>query len=246
MDATIAALAAAQIPPARMTLAVVTGEPVALEAYVATYGSIILALEGGQAAGTGFADVLLGTVSPSGMTPFTMYKAGFVDEVKMSDMTLRPNATTGSKGKTYRFYSGDVNWPFGHGLSYTTFSMAWGSTMPPAGGVSAATLQSDGVTVSVDVTNTGAVRSMKIVALYVSTPDVDGSPLRTLVALDKIDLAPGAKQTVVLKTNAVVGICAFCLFDDAGAASVPVGTKYVLDVGDGGKAFFPAATVVAK
>ena len=58
MDAIIAAIASANLPPSKLTLGVVTGEPVALEAYVPVYGSIVMAIEGGQAAGTGFADVV--------------------------------------------------------------------------------------------------------------------------------------------------------------------------------------------
>ena len=76
MDATIAALKAAKLAPSKMTLAVVTGETVALEEYTGDYASILFAIEGGQAAGTGLAEVLFGDVSPSGMLPFTMYVDG--------------------------------------------------------------------------------------------------------------------------------------------------------------------------
>ena len=73
MDATIAALEAAKLAPSKMTLAVVTGESVALEEYISDYASIVFAIEGGQAAGTALAEVLFGDISPSGMLPFTMY-----------------------------------------------------------------------------------------------------------------------------------------------------------------------------
>ena len=73
MDATIAALKAAKLAPSKMTLAVVTGESVALEEYIGDYASIVFAIEGGQAAGTALAEVLFGDISPSGMLPFTMY-----------------------------------------------------------------------------------------------------------------------------------------------------------------------------
>ena len=132
------------------------------------------------------------------------YKASYVNEVKMSDMSMRPSATTGSKGKTYRFYTGAVNWPFGYGLSYTSFELKWGSAsaMPPAS-LPAATLRKEGVAVAVRVANTGSMRAKKIVALYLSTPALDGAPLRTLVALEKVDLAAGAATTVTLTTNLV-------------------------------------------
>ena len=165
----------------------------------------------------------------------------------MSDMSMRPNATSGSKGKTYRFYTGAVNWPFGYGLSFTSFKLAWGSAsaMPPAS-LPAATLRNEGVTVAVSVTNTGSMRAKKIVELYLSTPALDGSPLRALVALEKVDLAPGAATTVTLSTNIVDSWCAFCVYDDAGAPSVPVGTAYTLDVGDGASAALSPITITAS
>merc|ERR1712218_7201 len=100
--------------PSKLVLVVVSGEVVALEAYLHQFGAIVLALEGGQAAGTAFAEVVTGVTNPSGVLPFTMVTENFVDEVKMSDMSMRPNTATGSKGKTYRFYTGRIVWPFGH------------------------------------------------------------------------------------------------------------------------------------
>ena len=94
----------------KLGLVVVVGEPVALEMYQEKFGAIILALEGGQTAGTAFADVVSGRTNPSGALPFTMYTAQFVNEVKMSVMDMRPDAVSGSKGRTYRFYTGRVVW----------------------------------------------------------------------------------------------------------------------------------------
>lgn len=42
---------------------------------------------------------------------------------------MRPNATTGSPGRTYRFYTGEPLWPFGFGLSFTQFELTWASTL---------------------------------------------------------------------------------------------------------------------
>ena len=173
------------------------------------------------------------------------YETSFVNEVKMSDMTMRPNATTGSKGKTYRFYTGAVNWPFGYGLSYSTFSTQWHNDQPRAASIPATTLLSTGVAVSVEVANTGQTVAQKIIQLYISTPDVLGTPQRSLVAIEKVELQPGASTTVALTTNMIPTTCAFCLYDDAGKASVPVGTKFVLDVGDGAAAAFGGISVTA-
>ena len=72
MQAATDAITAA-IPPSKLALVVVVGEPVALEMYQTQFGAIILALEGGQAAGTAFAEVLSGATNPSGVLPFTMF-----------------------------------------------------------------------------------------------------------------------------------------------------------------------------
>jgi beta-glucosidase-like glycosyl hydrolase len=245
MDATVAALKTAAIPSSKMMLVVVTGEPVALEMYVDDYDAILLAIEGGQAAGHGFADVVTGEISPSGMLPFTMYQADFVQEVKMSDMSLRPNATTGSKGKTYRFYTGTVNWPFGHGLSYASFSLKWSAGTAPATSAQALSLKENGVSVSVDVQNTGVMTAQKIIQLYISIPDKADAPRRALVAMKKVEVSPGATEHVMLQTNMIPATCAFCVYDEAGHASVPVGTKYHIDVGDGAAALFDGISITA-
>jgi beta-D-xylosidase 4 len=104
--------------------------------------AVVDLFEGGQAAGTAAGEMLFGDFSPSGMMPFAIYPDDYVTKVKMSDMYMRPNATSGSPGHTYRFYTGEVQYPFGFGLAYTTFSHAWGAL--PAASQPAATLQSDG------------------------------------------------------------------------------------------------------
>ena len=237
-DAVTAAVAAA-----KLALVVVTGEPVALEGLRARFGAILLALEGGQAAGTAVAEVLFGAVSPSGVLPFTMYAESYVRETDMADMSLRPNSTSGSKGKTYRFYSGQPVWPFGHGLSYATFELGWAAVPPRS--LPAAALRA-GVRFEVWLTNRGSVEASKVVQLYLSTPDLPDAPLRSLAAVTKVRVPAGGNATVTLDTAAVAGTCAFCVVDTTGGARIPPGTRYRLDVGDGAGAFFPAFELVSQ
>ncbi|ERM97495.1 hypothetical protein AMTR_s00125p00113140 [Amborella trichopoda] len=76
----------------------------------------------GEAGGDAIAQVIFGDYNPGGRSPFTWYPQEFADKVLMTDMNMRPNATTNFPGRTYRFYSGKPIYEFGHGLSYSTFS----------------------------------------------------------------------------------------------------------------------------
>lgn len=150
---------------------------------------------GGQAVGGATANILYGGVNPSGRLPETfplrledtpcyLYYGGENDESE-----YREGVFTG-----YRYYTSKhmkTLFPFGHGLSYTTFAysgLRLGKT---------AIKESDGLEVSVDVTNTGPVAGKEVVQLYVAP--VGGAvirPVRELRAFDKIELAPGETKTV--------------------------------------------------
>ncbi|KAI0066954.1 hypothetical protein BV25DRAFT_1262513 [Artomyces pyxidatus] len=84
-----------------------------------------------QSGGTALVDIVTEKVAPAGRLPITQYPAEYVDQIPMTDMTLRPNAATGSPGRTYKWYTGTPVFELGHGLHYTNFSLSWSST-PPA------------------------------------------------------------------------------------------------------------------
>jgi hypothetical protein len=79
----------------------------------------------GQSGGLALATVVFGQYNPGGRLPFTIYPASYVDAVSMFDMQMRPSST--NPGRTYKFYTGQAVFEFGYGLSYTTFSYAWGN-----------------------------------------------------------------------------------------------------------------------
>lgn len=163
--------------------------------------------------GEAVADVLLGAVNPSGHTNAIWYQT--VDQIpSITDYTIRP---VGDTGRTYMYYNGPLMYPFGHGLSYTTFAysnLALSSTSLDA---------NDTVNVSVDVTNTGAVAGDDVVELYVATPDAPAAlerPIKRLEGFTKINLAPGETRTVTLP----VAVPDLAFYDEAAA-------KWVVDAG---------------
>ena len=86
-------------------------------------GAILWAGYPGQSGGQALANILFGLISPSGRLPTTVYPSNFVEAVAMTNMQMEANATTGSPGFTYRYYTGNVVYPFGWGLTYTNWSL---------------------------------------------------------------------------------------------------------------------------
>ncbi|KAL2948405.1 hypothetical protein AAZX31_20G121800 [Glycine max] len=90
---------------------------------VSNIGGILWVGYPGQAGGDAIAQVIFGDYNPGGRSPFTWYPQSYVDQVPMTDMNMRANKSRNFPGRTYRFYNGNSLYEFGHGLSYSTFSM---------------------------------------------------------------------------------------------------------------------------
>ena len=136
----------------------------------------------GQAGGTAIADVLFGDYNPGGRLPVTFYR----------DVNDLPAFTDyHMKGRTYRFFTGQPLYPFGHGLSYTTFgyrNLAVSSRTVANG---------DTIEVSVDVANTGARAGDEVVQLYVQhVNSAVERPLQELRGFRRITLQPGETKRV--------------------------------------------------
>ena len=139
-----------------------------------------------QELGNAMADVLFGAYNPGGRTSVTWYKA-LTDIPAKTDYDIR-------KGRTYMYFTGTPLYPFGFGLSYTTFTY---STLS----LSATTLAQGGsVMVSVDVTNSGKLAGDEVVQLYVSYPTTTGvpRPIKQLRGFQRVTLAAGETKTVAL------------------------------------------------
>lgn len=166
-----------------LVFVMMTGSALACPWEDANVPAIVNGWYGGQAGADAVADVIFGDFNPSGRLPVTFYR---------DDADLPPFTDYAMDGRTYRYFRGEPLYPFGHGLSYTSF--AYDSLTLPG------RIPSDGsAKVDVRVTNTGAVAGGEVVQLYLSHADgTPGSdvPLRALKGFRRVHLDPG-ESTVV-------------------------------------------------
>ena len=135
----------------------------------------------GEEGGTAVVDVLSGEYNPAGRLPVTFYK---------SVAQLPPFASYSMNGRTYRYFTEQPLYPFGYGLSFSSFNYSEAKVTPDQATAGAA------VTVSVRVTNATSVPGDEVVQLYLSNPRVDGAPIRALAGFQRIQVAASASQTV--------------------------------------------------
>jgi beta-glucosidase len=168
----------------------------------------------GQRQGAALADVLLGTKNPSGRLPFTWYRS--LDQLPaIGDYAIRP--TAGSHGRTYMYFTGDVTYPFGYGLSYSDFTYSHLRVDRTTADANA-TLH-----VTADVTNDGSRAGATVPQLYVSTPFEPASaqrPIKRLAAFQKVTVAPHRTARV----GFTVPVRDFAFYDEAAK-------KYAVDPG---------------
>src|SRR5437667_6839927 len=135
----------------------------------------------GEEGGTAVADVLAGDYNPAGRLPVTFYK---------SVAQLPPFANYSMVGRTYRYFAETPLYAFGYGLSFTTFSYRNAH-------VDRKELHSnEPMSVSAEVTNSGAIAGDEVVQLYLAHPGVDGAPIRALAGFQRIHLDAAASKTV--------------------------------------------------
>ncbi|RZK37528.1 MAG: glycosyl hydrolase, partial [Hymenobacter sp.] len=164
-----------------VVFAMMTGSAIACPWEAANLPAILNTWYGGQAAGTALADVLFGDYNPAGRLPVTFYK---------SETQLPAFDNYSMEGRTYRYFTGEALFPFGHGLSYTTFTYSNLKVLSKA-------TTGQPVAVSVDVQNTGPRVGDEVVQLYVRHTGTAGRVAQhALAGFRRVNLAPGAKQTV--------------------------------------------------
>ncbi|MER8224803.1 glycoside hydrolase family 3 C-terminal domain-containing protein [Streptomyces sp. NPDC094143] len=186
-------LRAARAANPATVLALVSAYPYAVDP--AELPAVLWTAHGGQAAGTALARVLAGDVSPAGRLPQTWYACD-------SDLPdLLDYDVIGSR-QTYLYFEGTPLFPFGHGLSYASFSYD---------GLTAAAGE-EGVRVSFSVTNTGRLTADEVAQLYVRAVGPSRPrPRRELLDHRRITLAPGATAQLTFD----VPLSAFAFWDVA-------------------------------
>ena len=150
-----------------------SGGAIALTPELETCDAILQWWYAGEMGGTALAEVLFGDQSPSGKLPVTFYKS--TDELPdFLDYTM--------KNRTYRYYTGEALFPFGYGLSYTTFD------------ISKPVYKNNNVQVSVK--NTGSSTGSETVQVYIRNLADKEGPLKTLRAYQQVTLTPGQSKTI--------------------------------------------------
>ena len=150
-----------------------SGSAVALVPEMETCDAIVQAWYAGEQGGHALADVLFGDYNPSGKLAVTFYR---------DDTQLPPFEDYSMKGRTYRYFRGEPLFPFGYGLSYTTF--AYG--IP--------TFKDNKIKVS--VTNTGKVEGTEIIQVYLRRQTDTEGPSKTLRGYARVNLKAGEQSTV--------------------------------------------------
>ena len=154
-----------------------SGSAMALVPESQNCNAIVQAWYGGESGGTALADVLFGDYNPSGKLPITFYRS--TDDLPdFLDYSM--------KNRTYRYFEGTPLFAFGHGLSYTTFSLGKAKYNKRRG------------TLTVLVTNTGTRAGSEVVQLYMRCLDDAEGPQKSLRGFTRVQLQPGETKTVTI------------------------------------------------
>lgn len=179
----------------------------------------------GEEGGAAIAETLSGKNNPAGRLPVTFYTG--VEQ-------LPPFGDYSMNDRTYRYFKGKPLYPFGYGLSYTTFSYS-GLTLPKnpikAG---------DPLVMDVTVTNTGKRDGDEVAQVYLSFPNVAGAPLRALRAFKRVHLKPGESQKLRFELQERD----LSMVSEAGEPMIAEG-QYSVSVG-GGQPDTGAPTVIGR
>ncbi|MCP9753484.1 xylan 1,4-beta-xylosidase [Ferruginibacter sp. HRS2-29] len=167
----------------KVTFVNCSGSAIGMVPETETCDAILQAWYGGESGGQAVADVLFGDYNPSGKLPVTFYR----------DTTQLPDFEEYSmKGRTYRYMTAEPLFPFGYGLSYTSF------TIGNARLNKTAIKKEEGISITIPVTNTGKRNGTEIVQVYVKKVNDAGGPVKTLKGFKRTAIAAGKTTDAVI------------------------------------------------
>ena len=194
-----------------------SGSAMALAPEAGNCDAILQAWYPGQAGGTAVADVLFGDYNPAGRLPITFYK--HTEQLPdFEDYSMQ--------GRTYRYMKETPLFPFGYGLSYTTFS--YGKAQADKKLLS----KGDKLNLSIPVKNTGKRNGEEIVQVYIRRPTDKEGPAKTLRAFKRVEIAKGETENVMIELH----YSAFEWFDTATNTMHPLSGMYEILYGSSSKA----------
>jgi beta-glucosidase len=135
----------------------------------------------GEQGGNAFGDILTGTVSPSGRLPITFYK---------STNDLPDYTNYAMQGRTYRYFKGPVQYPFGYGLSYASFNYEVLS------GKGASYKTSDTLIAAIRIQNKSKIDAAETVQAYIEYPKRDRMPIKELKFFKRVEIKKGQSEKV--------------------------------------------------
>lgn len=161
-----------------------SGSPIGLEPETETSEAILQAWYAGQSGGKAVAEVLFGEYNPAGRLPVTFYR----NTAQLPDFENYDMA-----GRTYRYMTETPLFPFGYGLSYTTFKYG----IPQ---VNSKTVKAgETVTLSIPVTNIGKIDGDEVIQVYLRKKDDKDGPDKTLRAFQRVSIPSGKTENVIFK-----------------------------------------------
>lgn len=185
-----------------VVLVLLNGSAVSINWEKANIPSIVETWYGGQAAGSAIADVLFGDYNPAGKLPVTFYKS--VEQLPdFKDYNMRSSASENSddkknipRGRTYRYFNGEVLYLFGYGLSYTSFEIRNPKLSDDK------FCEGETLKLTVEIKNTGKIYGEEVVQLYLKgNPLTRNGAIKSLKGFERVELKPNQTKTVTFKIS---------------------------------------------
>ena len=160
-----------------------SGSAIAFGSVEGQYDALLEAWYPGEGGSEALAEVLFGDFNPGGKLPITFYRSND-DLPDFLDYSM--------KNRTYRYFTGQPQYAFGYGLSYTSFALGKGK-------LSAKSMKKNGkLTVTLPITNTGKREGTETMQVYVKRLGDAGAPIKALKGFQKLSLKPGETKTATV------------------------------------------------